>query len=40
MFVRCFKNNVYIVVSHLGETYAEDVRSQARLGGYDPSIYQ
>ena len=33
-------NNVYIVVSHIGETYAEDERSQARLGGYDPSTYQ
>ena len=33
-------NNVYIVVSHIGETYSEDERSQARLGGYDPSTYQ
>ena len=33
-------NNVYIVVSHIGETYAEDERSQSRLGGYDPSTYQ
>ena len=32
--------NVYIVVSHIGETYAEDERSQARLGGYDPSTFQ
>ena len=40
MFVMCFKNNVYIVVSHIGEMYVEDERSQAKLGGYDPSTYQ
>ena len=34
----CF--NVIIVVSHIGETYPEDERSQARHGGYDPSTYQ
>ena len=36
----CFKNNVFIVVSHIGETYPEDEHSQARHGGYDPSTYQ
>ena len=33
-------NNVYIVVSHIGETYPEDERGQARLEGYDPSTYK
>ena len=33
-------NNVFIVISHIGETYAEDERSQARRGGYDPATYQ
>ena len=39
-FVYVLENNVFIVVSHIGETYPEDERSQARHGGYDPSTYQ
>ena len=35
-----YLNNVIIVISHIGETYAEDERSQARRGGYDPATYQ
>ena len=35
-----YLNNVFIVISHIGETYAEDERSQARRGGYDPATYQ
>ena len=34
------KINVFIVVSHIGETYPEDDRIQGRHGGYDPSTYQ
>ena len=34
------KINVKLVVSHIGETFLEDERSQARLGGYDPATYQ
>ena len=36
---RCL-NNVFLVISHIGETYSEDERSQARRGGYDPATYQ
>ena len=36
----CFKINVFIVVSHIGETYPEDERGHPRQGGYDPSTYQ
>ena len=38
--VMCFKVNVFIVVSHLGDTYPEDECAHARQGGYDPSTYQ
>ena len=30
-----FKINVKLVISHIGETYPEDERGQARLEGYD-----
>ena len=33
-------NNVFLVISHIGETYSKDERSQARRGGYDPATYQ
>ena len=38
--VMCFKVNVFIVVSHIGDTYPEDERGHSRQGGYDPSTYQ
>ena len=38
--VMCFKVNVFIVISHIGDTYPEDERSHSRQGGYDPSTYQ
>ena len=34
------KFNVKLVVSHIGEMFPEDERSQARLRGYDPATYQ
>ena len=36
----CFKINVFVVVSHIGESYPEDERGHSRQGGYDPSTYQ
>ena len=36
----CFKINVFIVVSHIGDTYPEDECGHSRQGGYDPSTYQ
>ena len=36
----CFKINVFIVVSHIGDTYPEDERGHSRQGGYDPSTFQ
>ena len=35
----CALINYILVISHIGETYPEDVRGQARLGGYDPTTY-
>ena len=38
--VMCFKVNVFIVISHIGDTYPEDEHAHSRQGGYDPSTYQ
>ena len=38
--VMCFKIDVFIVVSHIGDTYPEDERGHSRQGGYDLSTYQ
>ena len=35
----CALINYILVISHIGETYPEEVRGQARLGGYDPTTY-
>ena len=32
MLVMCFKINVFIVVSHIGDTYPEDERGHSRQG--------
>ena len=35
----CALINSILVISHIWETYPEDVRGQARLGGYNPATY-
>ena len=36
----CYRINIKLVISLIGEAYPEDERGQARLGGYDATTYQ
>ena len=38
-FRLCALINYTLVILDIGETYPEDVRGQARLGGYNPATY-